>query len=234
MKYNSMRRVRSRVAVGSMALALLISACASSNDVAETTPSEPTDTVSIGEVSTARVAPEVAEPVEVESEISDTDDGKDVVTRAAGVEGDGVLPQGFGSVTARVTSRDGEVCEVCLWLADDDVSRRRGLMDVTDLGDGVGMAFGWEQPRDGNFFMFQTPTPLSIAWFDAAGSHVGQADMEPCLLESSAQCERYTADSPYVLAVEMFSGQLDAIGIGPGSSVVLLDIPCVRSRIRGW
>ena len=210
-----------------MGLALLMSACASSNGLAETTPSEPTEMAStIAEVSTVPEFTEVAEPAEVESEVSDTDDGKDVVTRAAGVEGDGVLPQGVGSVTARVTSRDGEVCEVCLWLADDDVSRRRGLMGVTDLGDGVGMAFRWEQPRTGNFFMFQTPTPLSIAWFDAAGSHVGQADMEPCLSQSSARCERYTADSHYVLAIEMFGGQLDEIGIGPGSSVALLDIPC--------
>ena len=152
---------------------------------------------------------------------------KDIVTRSADAVGDGVLPEGVGSVTARITSANGEVCEVCLWLADDDESRQRGLMGVTDLGDAVGMAFTWDVERTGNFFMFQTPTPLSIAWFDDGGSHVGQADMEPCLVENSALCERYTADSPYVVAVEMFGGQLDAIGIGPGSSIELLDLPCV-------
>jgi uncharacterized membrane protein (UPF0127 family) len=205
---------------------MLLSACAAGSDdgVLESTPSEPVDSAPISEVATV---PEFTELADVESETSDTDDGKDVVTRAAGVAEDGVLPQAVGSVTARVTSRDGEVCEVCLWLADDDVSRQSGLMGITDLGDAVGMVFRWEQPRTGNFFMFQTPTPLSIAWFDAAGSHVGQADMDPCLFESSAGCERYTADSPYVFAIEMFDGQLDAIGIGPGSSVDLLDLPCV-------
>jgi len=151
---------------------------------------------------------------------------EDVVTRSAVAGAVGVLPDGVGSVTAVVTSADGDVCEVCLWLADDDLSRQRGLMGVTDLGDAVGMAFVWEQPRTGNFFMFQTPTPLSIAWFDDGGAHVGEADMEPCLVDNSATCERYTADSPYVLAVEMFGGQLDAIGIGPGASIELIDLPC--------
>jgi len=160
------------------------------------------------------------------TDLGEDGDAKDVVTRSVDAVGDGVQPSGVETVAARVTSPDGEICEICLWLADDDPTRQRGLMDVTDLGDAVGMAFRYEQPTTGNFFMFQTPTPLSIAWFDDAGAHVGQADMEPCLVENSATCERYTADAPYVLAVEMFGGQLEAIGIGPGSSIELLDLPC--------
>lgn len=151
---------------------------------------------------------------------------KDVVTQVAGDDAVGVSPDGFGSVTAQVTSPDGELCEVCLWLADDGELRARGLMDVTDLGDAVGMAFVWEAETSGQFFMFQTPTPLSIAWFGSDGSHVGQEDMEPCLVDDSARCERYGADAPYTVAVEMFGGQLDAIGIEPGAHIELLDLPC--------
>ncbi len=192
-------------------------------EIVETSDADSTDV----EVETAASLPANIWPEEiVETSDQETVDSKDVVTRSPDAVGDGVLPEGVSSITARVTTADGEVCEVCLWLADDDETRRRGLMGVTDLGDAVGMAFRWDEPRTGNFFMFQTPTPLSIAWFDASGTHVGQADMEPCLVEDSTVCERYTADSPYVLAVEMFGGQLDAVGIGPGSTVELLDLPC--------
>ena len=252
-----MHRVRSRVIAGTVALAVLVSACASGSDgdattieapATETTaapappasaPAEPDDDEVAASESTpslpANIWPEdIVETSEVETsevdqvaDIAEVAGDKEVVTLAPGVEGVGVLPESVDSVIAVVTSSDDEVCEVCLWLADDDTSRQRGLMGVTDLGDAVGMAFVWDQPRDGNFFMFQTPTPLSIAWFDDAGSHVGQADMDPCLVDNSATCERYTADSPYVVAVEMFGGQLDVIGIGPGASIELLDLPCV-------
>ncbi len=230
-----MRRVRSRMGLVAVASALIVSACAAgSDDAADPSPVAPvvTEPLETDPPETQSVGTDPVETVPVETDPVESDpveggeDGKDVVTRSVGADEDGVLPEGVGSVTARVTSADGDVCEVCLWLADDDLSRQRGLMGVTDLGDAVGMAFVWERSWVGNFFMFQTPTPLSIAWFDDAGEHVGQADMEPCLVDDSATCERYTADSRYVLAVEMFGGQLDAIGIGPGANVELLDLPC--------
>lgn len=250
-----MHRACSRLIAGIVVLTVLGSACASGSDgdastieesrtettTAATAPAESDDAGVSERESTpslpANIWPEdFVEPSEVEPfpvdpsevvEVADVAGDKEVVTVAPGVEGDGVLPEGVDLVAALVTSSDGEVCEVCLWLADDDRSRQRGLMGVTDLGDAVGMAFVWDQPRDGNFFMFQTPTPLSIAWFDDAGSHVGQTDMDPCMAANATSCERYTADSPYVVAVEMFGGQLDVIGIGPGASIELLGLPCV-------
>ncbi len=210
-----------------VAALLFASACSAGSDGS----SNPVPPIPVTESlpSTASAPPDVvvnSTPMMPVTTTLEQQTGKNVVTRAPGAEDGGVVPEGVASVMARVTSPEGESCEVCLWLAEDDASRQRGLMGVTDLGDAIGMAFRWDQPRSGNFFMFQTPTPLSIAWFDAAGAHVGQADMEPCLVEDSAVCERYTADSPYVLAVEMFGGQLDAIGIDLGSSIELLDLPC--------
>ena len=134
----------------------------------------------------------------------------------------GVQPQGFGTVTAMVTKADGEVCEVCLWLADSAEDRGRGLMGVTDLGEPVGMAFLFEEVVSGAFFMFQTPTALSIAWFAGDGSIVGAADMAPCLDTASAGCARYSPSSPYSIAIEAFEGSLSELGIGPGSSVELV------------
>lgn len=135
----------------------------------------------------------------------------------------GVQPQGFTTITARVTKADGEVCEVCLWLADDVAERGRGLMGVTDLGEPSGMAFRFEEAVNGNFFMFQTPTPLSIAWFAPDGSIVGVADMAPCLETNSADCERYSPGSSYDLVIETFEGDLADLGIGPGSVVQMVE-----------
>lgn len=161
-------------------------------------------------------------------EVAPADDSpdKNIVTRSRDAVGNGEQPEGFTTVTALVTSADGEVCEVCLWLADDPDETGRGLMGVDDLGEPVGMAFVYDAPREGAFFMFQTPTPLSIAWFSASGEHVAQADMDPCLVEDSSVCERYSPGAAYTVAIEMFDGQLDKVGIGPGSRLELLDLPC--------
>ena len=146
-----------------------------------------------------------------------------VVTRSPDAVGDGVRPQGFTVVTARLTSADGEVCEVCLWLADADDERGRGLMGVTDLGGPVGMAFRWDVPVEGRFYMLGTPTPLSIAWFDPDGGFRSSADMEPCTTDDASRCERYGTTGPYTLAIEVLDGQLGALGIGPGSSATLVE-----------
>ena len=137
--------------------------------------------------------------------------------------GAGRQPEGFTTIQARITEPDGEVCEVCLWLADDPAERGRGLMGVTDLGDAVGMAFRFDEPTAGSFYMFQTPTPLSIAWFGPDGSHVGSADMDPCLDTRAGECPLYSPGAEYDLAIEVFEGGLEALGLVEGSSVELIE-----------
>ena len=134
----------------------------------------------------------------------------------------GVSPEGFTTATVEITKADGEVCEVCMWLADSSAERGQGLMGVTSLGTPEGMAFVWEQPTSGAFFMFETVTPLSIAWFDAGGSLVSTVDMEPCLSENSSDCERFPSGGAYVLAIEVFQGDLAAIGITDEATARLL------------
>ncbi len=135
----------------------------------------------------------------------------------------GQQPEGFTTIQARITESDGEVCEVCLWLADDATERGRGLMGVTDLGDAVGMAFRFDEPTSGSFYMFQTPTPLSIAWFASDGSHVGSADMDPCLDTPAGECALYSPGAEYDLAIEVFEGGLEPLGLVSGSSVELIE-----------
>jgi len=135
----------------------------------------------------------------------------------------GRQPEGFTTIRARITEPDGEVCEVCLWLADDPAERGRGLMGVTDLGDAVGMAFRFDEPTAGSFYMFQTPSPLSIAWFGPDGSHVGSADMDPCLDTPAGECPLYSPGAEYDLAIEVFEGGLEPLGLVEGSSVELIE-----------
>lgn len=135
----------------------------------------------------------------------------------------GQLPEGFTTVTARITEADGQVCEVCVWLADTPDERGRGLMGVTDLGAAAGMVFRFDEPIVGSFYMFQTPTPLSIAWFAPDGNHVGSADMAPCLDTPAGECPLYSPGIDYDLALEVFEGGLDDLAVGPGSRLELID-----------
>ena len=144
----------------------------------------------------------------------------------AGSEPIGVVPEGFATAGAQITAADGRVCVVCLWVAATPEDRARGLMGVTDLGGADGMAFVYDAPTQGNFWMRDTPTPLSIAFFAADGSFVSATDMVPCLEGPDADCPRYAAAAPYTTAVEVFAGDLAALGIAAGSRLDLLGTPC--------
>jgi uncharacterized membrane protein (UPF0127 family) len=130
----------------------------------------------------------------------------------------GVQPERFTTATVEIIQADGTICEVCMWLADTAEERGRGLMGVTDLGTAAGMAFVFEQPTSGSFYMFQTVTALSIGWFAPGGALVSMADMAPCESDDSNQCERFPAGADFDLAIEVFQGDLAAVGIEPGSS----------------
>jgi len=137
-----------------------------------------------------------------------------------------VVPEGFAARRGVITAADGTVCDVCLWLAEAPADRARGLMGVTDLGGADGMVFVWDEPTQGNFWMRDTPTPLSIAFFAADGSFVSSADMAPCLDGPDQACARYAAAGPYQMAIEVPLGGLEAIAAAPGSVLQLLDAPC--------
>ncbi len=134
-----------------------------------------------------------------------------------------VRPDGFERRLARVTKADGEVCELCVWRADDGDQRRRGLMFVTDLGPADGMTFRYGEMRRGWFWMKNTVLPLSIAFFDDEGELVDAFDMEPCIADP---CRRYTPARSYSLAIEVPQGDLGRLGIDAGSRLELTDLPC--------
>ena len=70
--------------------------------------------------------------------------------------------------------------------------------------------------------MFNTPTPLSIAWFRGDGTYIAEADMDPCLTDDSDTCPRYNPGAEYAFALEVFQGDLGKLGVGPGSTLQLV------------
>ncbi len=195
MTRRSLRR-RAGVVLAAAALA----ACSSDPDPGTARPAGPDPSASV--------------PASADAATTDPADG-----RASDEAGQ---PAGFTTIQALITEPDGEVCEVCLWLADDPTERGRGLMGVTDLGDAAGMAFRFDEATSGSFYMFQTPSPLSIAWFAPDGTHVGSADMEPCLDTPAGDCPLYSPGAEYILAIEVFDGGLEPLGLVAGSRVELI------------
>lgn len=126
----------------------------------------------------------------------------------------------FGEVAIAITDADGEVVGWCVLLADSPELRQRGLMEVEDLEGYSGMLFVWDTDATSQFYMRNTPMPLSIAWFAADGELVAEADMEPCGDEEG--CPLYPADGaldPYRFALEVPQGELEPLGVEEGSTL---------------
>lgn len=129
------------------------------------------------------------------------------------------LLDGFGEVALAVIAPDGTVTGWCVLVAATPDQRARGLMEVTDLGGYTGMVFVYAADNEGGFYMRNTPTPLSIGWFDANGALVSTADMDPC--PDADGCPTYRPDGPYRFALEVPRGDFERLGVGEGSRLAL-------------
>jgi uncharacterized membrane protein (UPF0127 family) len=120
------------------------------------------------------------------------------------------------SASVEVVSADGSAAfRACLMLADSTGERRRGLMEVTDLRGYGGMLFVFAEERPLDFWMRNTPMPLSIAFLDAEGRFVSAADMDPC--DDRDTCPLTRSAGPARYAVEVPRGRLDDLGLVPGA-----------------
>jgi uncharacterized membrane protein (UPF0127 family) len=135
------------------------------------------------------------------------------------LESFGVGDIAFGEVAIAITGPDGEVAGWCVLLAATSEQRQRGLMEVTDLGGYTGMLFVWDEDTSSGFYMRNTPTPLSIGWFDAEGALVSTADMDPCA--DVAGCPTYPSGGSYRFALEVPQGSLRDVGVASGSSLAV-------------
>lgn len=146
------------------------------------------------------------------------------LSEGAGVPDDPRLSQarldGFGEIAIRIEPAPNQLR--CALLASNEQQRARGLMEVgpADIKGYVGMVFRYATDSQAAFHMRNTRMPLSIAWFDATGSFVSSTDMAPCP-DAEPNCPVYGAAGPYRYALEVPQGQLPALGIGPGSKLVI-------------
>jgi len=185
-------------ALGAAIVALTLAGCAGDNRSIESeAPDVASTTSSAGRAST----------VVDSSTITDS--------TGVGTTQTGRQPEGFTTVTLELTGAD----PCCVWLADSPEERSRGLMEVTDLGEPVGMLFAYPEEGTSRFYMFNTVLPLSIAFFDGDGRFVSSTDMEPCRSPDPVECPRYPAVAPFRYALEVPQGGLDDLGIGSGTTI---------------
>ncbi len=119
---------------------------------------------------------------------------------------------------ARISTPSGPVT-LHVRVADTDTVRERGLQGVNDLAADGGMAFLFEGPTHTAFWMKDTPTPLSIAFWGADGRILSLMDMPPCTADP---CPTYRPDAPFVGAIEAHQGFFAGHGVEVGDRVAIV------------
>lgn len=216
------------VAAAVAAMALVAAGCGDDGDGAGADPPAGTETTAAsggnGGSGSSDQAGAAADPVDAEALASAAGEAPAVagtgLDAPPGEPDRGATVDGVGEVAASVTAADGTVTGCCLLVASTEEQRQRGLMEVTDLGGYEGMVFVFDDDQASGFWMRNTPTPLSIAWFDAEGAFVSATDMAPCP-DDEDDCPVYEPEGTYRFAVEVFEGDLDDLGVGPGSRLRL-------------
>ena len=121
------------------------------------------------------------------------------------------------SAALSIRTDDGTV-SLDVQVADTPEERQTGLMGRESLSPYDGMAFVWEEPVVGTFWMKDTVIPLSIAFWDDDGRIVSILDMDPC---TEDPCPTYGPDEPFVGAVEVDPGTFELHGVTLGDRVEL-------------
>ena len=125
---------------------------------------------------------------------------------------------GAGAITAVTLHGDRGTVRVTVQDADTPDEREHGLMGRTSLGPTEGMVFIFDGPTQELFWMKDTLIPLSIAFWDDAGTIVGIRDMDPCTADP---CPTYASPEPYVGALEVNLGFFDDHEVRVGDTIDL-------------
>jgi uncharacterized membrane protein (UPF0127 family) len=109
-----------------------------------------------------------------------------------------------------IVRRDGTSVVVHSEVARTQAEHARGFMERKNIPAGTGMLFVFTQDQILNFWMKDTPTPLSIAYIDSVGVIREIHDMTPFSLSSvtSAVSVRYALEVPqgWFATVEVAAG----------------------------
>lgn len=117
--------------------------------------------------------------------------------------------------TLTITKADGTNIEVKAEVAKTPETRAFGFMERTDIPDGTGMIFVFENDQVLSFWMKNTPHPLSIAYIDSYGKIRDIYDMKPYSVTS------ITSSVSVKYALEVPQGWFDKVGIKKGDSLNL-------------
>ena len=98
-------------------------------------------------------------------------------------------------------------------LANDDESRRTGLMFREQMSDSAGMLFVYEAEGRHAMWMKNTLIPLSVAFIDKKGRIINIEDMQPQTEDAHA------AQGPAAYALEVNQGWFKKRGIKPGDRI---------------
>ena len=109
--------------------------------------------------------------------------------------------------------------EAIVLIADDDASRERGLMFRENLGEADGMLFVYEEHQVANFWMKNTPLPLTLAYIDKE-SVIFQIEY----LEPYDTVTPHWSTGEIAYALELKRGWLRKRGLGVGSKLDLREL----------
>lgn len=107
-------------------------------------------------------------------------------------------------------------------IVDTPKTRKKGLMGRSDLAEGKGMLFIFEEPSMLSFWMKNTHIPLSIGFFDEEKRLINTAEMPP----SSSGTKRlpcYESLTPAQYALEASPNWFKKNNIKPGMKFTLHD-----------
>ena len=197
-----------------MAAVLGATSCGGSSPASSKRPATPTTRRGVTATRVPTTAPRVVAPGTVAATTASTTVVAIVEsTSVASVKAHAPFTR-FGEVQFVITDTNGSLHEFCALLADTEALREQGLMGQRDLGGYDAMLFSWAGDTNSQFWMRTVPITLAIAWFDASGRHVGQAEMAPC--GDSDACPRYGASASYRWGMETLAGGLQPLGVKPG------------------
>lgn len=97
-----------------------------------------------------------------------------------------------------ILKADGTEISVLAEIAVNPEDRNHGFMERKNIPQGTGMLFVFENDQILNFWMKNTPTPLSIAYISKDGKIKDILDMQPFSLAdvSSSSYVRYALEVP--------------------------------------
>ncbi len=110
-------------------------------------------------------------------------------------------------------------------VASTQTQRAQGMMCRESAPDGAGMLFLFQQPSHGQFWMYNTYTPLDILFIDQDGRVIWSSPMAPCTRQTQETDNDWTVrcitdavrppdeSQKYTAALELPAGWLQRLGL---------------------